>query len=145
MQWTDDSLKSQSHEKRHNVWVNAKRLGNEELRLKIEALDLPHLNPAGFKLDSPAGEGCKRSFSSLDGRAAGIEAADQGLPALAKVEPLLRRALGQEYENAYEATVQAGYVVANMMEQNGFRKTGRKGSMPTGSIAKTAELFVRRS
>jgi hypothetical protein len=53
--------------------------------------------------------------------------------------------LGTAYTKQKEATVQAGYLIGNMMENNGFRKTGLKKRMQPGSIAKTAECYVRRS
>ena len=146
--WTDEKLRLLSQAELHNLHRNAQSLNSQEAQAlirQIESLDVPYTDPTGFKLDSPAGRRLQEVVFSVEGKAAGVEAADKGLPALAGIEPLLRRALGHGYERAYEATVQAGYVVANMMEQNGFKKTGGKGAMPSDSIAKTAELFVRQS
>ncbi|KAA2236802.1 hypothetical protein [Salinarimonas soli] len=138
MTLSDDQLRALSHLERHRVWVNARALVAQ-----IEALGLPYDAPTGLKLDSPIGRQMTAIIYSPEGRMAGILATEQGLPALAGVEPLLVSQMGDDYAKTYEATIQAGYVVTQMMKANGFRKTNQNRPMPSESVAKTAAFFVR--
>jgi hypothetical protein len=148
VKWTEEKLRVLSPVERHNLWKNARAKDTDQAKTlvsQIESLDLPYLDPSGLKLDDPAGPEMYKVIFSFEGKTAGVEATLEGLPALAGIEPLIRSALGQQYEKRYEATVQAGYLVALMMDTQGYKRARKKGKMPAGSIAKTAEMFVRRT
>ncbi|HKG84873.1 MAG TPA: hypothetical protein VKB16_17210 [Beijerinckiaceae bacterium] len=148
MNWTDERLAALTPAARHQVWANAVAAGTKEgreLARRIEASGLSFLNPKGLELDSEIGRKLYRVIFSQKAKDAGATASEEGRPALADIEPLIVAELGTAYTKQKEATVQAGYLIGNMMENNGFRKTGLKKRMPPGSIAKTAECYVRRS
>jgi hypothetical protein len=94
-----------------------------------------------LKLDSPIGREMAKIVNSPQGVAAAIEATNQGLPALAGVDPLLKATLKDKYQKTYEATIQAGYLVALMMRKKGYGQTGRQGSLH-GCVAKTGEIYT---
>jgi hypothetical protein len=72
-----------------------------------------------------------------------IEATEQGLPAICGVESMLSRALGVDYGGHNMTTNIAGRFIAERMQQLGYKNSGRKGKLEEGSVAKTAEIFVR--
>lgn len=74
---------------------------------------------------------------SVDGRKAAIAATEKGLPALAGVEPLFTAELGERYHPHDGGTMNACYIVAGLMRHLGYVEDGQ-GSMPNGSVAKTA-------
>ena len=80
---------------------------------------------------------------SKEGRAAALKATDEGLPALAGVEPLFIAALGDRYMPHDMGTMNAGYIVGELMRHLGY-VGGRAGKMPEGSVAKTAMKWKRR-
>lgn len=145
MIWTNEALAALAQEDRHTVWTHAKKGGHTDLIKRIEESGLPYGDPKGLKLDSFVGREMEIIIFSQAGRDAGVAATLNGHPALALIEPLLVAALGKAYTQQKGATEQAGYLVANMMENNGYIKTETKRKMPEGSVAKTAEFFKRKS
>ena len=141
MQWTYEKISSMSHAERHNLWENAQRLHNADLIKLIEESGLSYRDATGLKLDSGIGRAMGRIVNSAQGVAAGKEATEQGLPALAGIDPLIRAAFGAEYENTFEATIQAGYLVALMMRKQGYRNSGRQGRLQ-GCVAMTGEIYI---
>ena len=117
--------------------------------IEIEALIIQRANlsvgDTGVKLHEAFGKLMMQTVNSCEAVAAAITATQAGLPAMAGVEPFLVLRFGLSYGKRYEATVQAGYLVGKMMDRLGFLRTGRKGSMPSGSVAKTAEIFLATS
>jgi hypothetical protein len=73
-----------------------------------------------------------------------ISATESGLPAIDGVDRRLSEELGVDYGGHNMATNTAGVLVAECMQRLGYRKTGRKGKLTEGSVAKTGEIFVRR-
>jgi hypothetical protein len=140
---TKEQIESISQEQRHNLWNNAKRKNAGDLVRMIEASGLPYSDPKGLKLDSPVGREMAKIINSRQGIVAAVEATNQGLPALAGVDPLLQVALGDLYAKTYEATIQAGYLVALMMRTQGYENSGRQGQL-TGCVAKTGEIYKKR-
>jgi hypothetical protein len=126
--WDVEALAKLSDLQRHQLWLNAKRLGRENVVSMIEASGLPYTDPSGLKLDSPLGRGMFKIVNSAKAKAAAIEATQNGLPALAGVDPLLKSQLGIEYTESYEATIQAGYLVAKMMRNAGYEHAGTQSS-----------------
>src|SRR5262249_33683805 len=137
-----EKIRSLTQEERHNLWNNAKRKKADHVVQMIEESGLPYSDPKGLKLDSPIGREMAKIINSPQGIAAAIEATKQGLPALAAVDPLLHASLGDLYSKTYEATIQAGYLVALMMRAQGFDNSGRQGQL-TGCVAKTGEIYKK--
>jgi hypothetical protein len=73
---------------------------------------------------------------------AAVKATEAGLPALAGIDPILQIGLGSEYAKTYEATTQAGYLVAKMMRRKGYEPIGQ-GSLPDDCVAKSAAIYRR--
>ncbi len=83
-------------------------------------------------------------INSAEGRAAMIAATEKGLPAISGVDHRLSAELGVDYGGHNQATQTAGFLVAERVRQLGYRNSGRKGKLPERSIAKTAEIFVKK-
>jgi hypothetical protein len=108
----------------------------------IETLGLPYSDPGSLKFDDPIFLKMHEIIFSERGKAAAIEATQAGLPALAGIDPLLSEALGVDYGSHNDGTINAGYLVAQMMRAQGYKLTGRKGKLPPACTAKTAEIYV---
>ena len=141
MKWTVEKISALSHADRHRLYENAKARQAEELMRIIEGCRLPYSDPSGLKLDSPIGRAMRDLIFSEEGRSAAIQATEKGLPALAGVDPILEAELGDDYRRTYEATIQAGYLVAQMMGQSGYEKSGRQGRLE-GCVAKRGEIYI---
>jgi hypothetical protein len=109
----------------------------------IEASGLDYKAGQSVRLDDHIGKAVSRIVFSPEGKQAALEATARGLPALAGLDPLLSRALGPDYGSHNESTVQAGYLVTNMMRQLGYEISG-SGSLPSGCTGKTGAVFARR-
>jgi hypothetical protein len=149
--WTDESLVGLSEDELLGLFDNCERLGTSEalsllgrIELLILSRDKLSVGETGLRLNSPVGKVLVKVINSSDAIGNAIGATKRGLPALAGVEPLIVAKLGSSYTQRYEATVQAGYAVAKMMERLGHKRSGKKGPMPSGSVATTAELFLRK-
>ena len=132
-------------EARRTLHRNASKLDTEGARLVVKLITenrllasasggLPHEDPVVLAMESV--------ITSDEGRAAAKAATDAGLPAMAGVDPLLRKYVGNDY-GSFDTTSWAGTFVAAEMETMGYRQT-RKKPMPPGSVAKTAAFFERR-
>jgi hypothetical protein len=130
---------------RHRLWINARKLDTDEARRlvqMIEVLGLPYSDPGSLKFDDPIFMKMEEIVFSSDGKAAGIEATKNGLPALAGIDPLLSAKLGVDYGSHNDGTINAGYLVAQMMRMQGYKLSGRKGKLPPTCVAKTAEIYI---
>jgi hypothetical protein len=72
--------------------------------------------------------------NSADGIKRAVRATNDGQPALAGVDELLRRELGSEYARANNGTWWAGFTVAQMMRDMGYVEAGT-GNCPPGCVA----------
>jgi hypothetical protein len=72
--------------------------------------------------------------NSADGIKRAVRATNEGHPALAGVDPLLRRELGSEYARANNGTWWAGFVVAQIMREMGYVEAGT-GKCPPDCVA----------
>lgn len=72
--------------------------------------------------------------NSADGIKRAVRATNDGQPALAGVDELLRRELGSEYERANNGTWWAGFAVAQVMREMGYVEAGT-GKCPPGCVA----------
>ena len=79
---------------------------------------------------------------SKEGRAAAVSATEEGLPALAGVDPLIARALTVDYGKHNMTTATAGEIVAHLMRHLGYREAGRSGKMPAGCVAQSGMLWT---
>ncbi len=130
---------------RNALWNNARKKESSDPKARelveiIEKSGLDYRDRKTVRLDDPIGRSIERIVFSTKGREAAIAASQAGQPALAGVDPLLSGELGIDYCAHNEATIQAGYLVNNMMEQEGFIAVG-SGKMPEDCVAKTGALF----
>jgi hypothetical protein len=138
-------LRGMNLHSRHQLWINARNIDSEEARevvRMIENLGLPYSDPKSLKFDDPIFQRMEQIVFSAEGKAAGIEATEAGLPALAGIDPLLSTTLGVDYGSHNNGTMNAGYLVAQMMQMQGYKLSGRKGKLPATCVAKTAEIYV---
>lgn len=146
--WTDEKLAALAPRERYKLLesVKATRIGSDDERATLVAaiiesgsLDsrtaLPSDNPFLIRMHG--------IINTPDGRKACIAATEQGLPALAGVEPELVRQLGADYATTYMATVEAGAFVGRLMRDLNYEQAGRQ-AMPEGSVAKTAAVWRKR-
>jgi hypothetical protein len=70
-----------------------------------------------------------------------MKATEQGKPALCGVEPLLTKELGDQYGPHDQGTMNAGYIVGELMRYRGYRDAGPR-PCPKGSVEKTAMFWV---
>ncbi len=66
------------------------------------------------------------------------------------IQPKIRDAwqagrLGEDYGKDNEATIQAGFLVTDLMRQLGYELSGKNKKLPSGCVAKTGQLFVKSS
>lgn len=143
--WTLEEIAKLPQERRAAMYDNALRVGGPEgtaLAKLIEDSGLTYRNPTCPSDNDPIMRRIEEVVFSDEGRKAAITATDQGLPAMAGIDPLLQQALGKNYGKHNLTTATAGDRVANLMREMGFREAGSR-SLPNGCVAKTAMLFVR--
>jgi hypothetical protein len=142
LEWTKEKIEALSPEKREALFDNARATGTPEAKRIIDLMvehDLLRWRPAARTSDHSRDRGIIRSD---DGRTAGKAASDQGLPALAGVDPMLSAALSSKY-GGHDTTSWAGTLIAEVMAEAGYVQT-RKKPMPVGCVAKTAAFFEKR-
>ncbi|HXQ47266.1 MAG TPA: hypothetical protein VN806_11665 [Caulobacteraceae bacterium] len=144
--FTVEQLKAMTMAQRYALYENALKQGTPAAKAVIAMLTqyqllgrlgggLPRRHPIIREIEDVA--------RSTAGRSAAKGAADDGLPALAGVDPLIQERLGQDY-GGRDTTNWAGSLVAEVMDELGYKPTGKKRPMPPGCVAKTAELFVKK-
>ena len=72
--------------------------------------------------------------NSADGIKRAVRATNDGQPALAGIDALLRQELGSEYVRATNGAWWAGFAVAQLMRELGFVEAGT-GKCPSGCVA----------
>jgi hypothetical protein len=142
--WTDERLRALDQGQLHNLRLNAERSGDTALVQAIEGLGLPYADPAGLKLNTVIGRAITRIIYSEAGTAAALEATENGRPALEGIDPLLQSELGDDYRKTYEATAQAGYVLAGRMRKLGYLDSG-SARLREGCVAKSGIVFAKNS
>jgi hypothetical protein len=143
--FTLEELKLLGPERRAVLYENAKKHlheGGQEVIDLIEASGLP-LRAGGMRMSDPVYIRMEEIAWSPEGRAAALKATKDGLPALAGVEPLIREALGDRYNPHDMGTMNAGYIVGEVMRHLGYVDAGQS-KMPEGSVAKTAMIWKSR-
>jgi hypothetical protein len=142
---TLEKIASMSSEERLNLYRNAVKKGTLEAQAIINKMIQDNLlvdEHGRFPEDHPVIIRIREIVESLEGRAAAKAAADNGLPALAGVDPIIRDALGAQY-GPYETTHWAGWYVAQEMRALGYDHSGQR-SLPPGSVAKTGAYFTAK-
>ncbi len=146
MGWTKEQIEALSPEKRETLFDNARAKGTPEAQQIIDIMiehDLLVRSGGGLPRDHPTIQTIEEVIRSDEGRAAGKEASDQGLPAMAGVDHMLTAELGARYGD-HDTTSWAGTLMAEVMNEAGYVQTKKK-PMPEGSVAKTAAFFEPRS
>ncbi|MBB5713161.1 hypothetical protein [Sphingomonas xinjiangensis] len=145
MQWTKEKIEALSPERREALFDNARAKGSPEAQQIIDLMvehDLLVRSGGGLPREHPIIQEIEEIIRSDEGRKAGKEASDQGLPAMAGVDHMLSAALGSKYGTG-DTTSWAGTLMAEVMADAGYVQT-RKKPMPVGCVAKTAAFFERR-
>ena len=146
MKWADEKIAALTVHERAVLYANARRLGNPkgmELAAQIEASGLPYSEPGCVLESDPI---CRKMYdiiNSPEGTRAAIAATENGLPALAGVDPLLNAALTVDYGAHNMTTATAGDYVANLMRSLGYKEAG-SGATPPGCVVKTAKKWVKK-
>ena len=142
MEWTKETIEELSPQKREALFDNARAKGTPEAQRIIDLMlehDLLVRAGGGLPRDHPTIQEIEEIIRSDEGRIAGKQASDEGLPAMAGVDPMLRSALGSRYGD-HDTTSWAGTFMADVMADAGYVQTKKK-PMPIGSVAKTAAFF----
>ncbi|HEY1605227.1 MAG TPA: hypothetical protein VGF77_06480 [Allosphingosinicella sp.] len=145
MKWTLEKLRSLSLKQRETLFDNARKNDTPEGREIIDLLvehDLLVREGGGLRREHPIIQRMEEVIRSEDGRAAAKKEADNGLPAMAGIDPLLVVALGSDYGH-HDTTSWAGTLTAEIMAEAGYVQTGKK-ALPETCVAKTAAFFERR-
>ena len=140
--FTLEQLKAMTVEERANLYRNAVKLATPEAKVAIDLMIQNRLlvtHTGGFPHEHPLILQIEEIVASPEGRQAAKDAADQGRPALAGVDSLLRDALGPDY-GLFDTTNWAGTFVAEEMRKLGYRQDGQR-SLPRGSVAKSGAFF----
>jgi hypothetical protein len=143
--YTLDDLKTMTPEQRavlHQNAVKHRETGGQPIIDLIESSGLS-LSAGGMRMTDPAYLEMRDITWSSNGRKAAVEATEKGLPALAGVEPMFVASLGERYHPHDGGTLNAGYIVGELMRHLGYVKNGQ-GKMPGGSVAKTAMRWKLR-
>lgn len=142
---TETQLRAMTAEQRMTVRANAVRLGGElgsATVALIDALGLP-LSSGGMTIQDPIYLEMQGLIWSAEGRAAALAATEEGMPAMALVDPLLQSAMRARYGREQQGTNNAGYIVAELMRHLGYDKDG-EGPLPADCVARTAAIWRPR-
>jgi hypothetical protein len=145
MEWTKAKIEALSPQKRETLFDTARAQGTGEAQQIIDLMMEHNLLVrvgGGLPRDHPTIQTIEEIIRSDEGRKAGKEASDQGLPAMAGVDNMLSAELGSKYGD-HDTTSWAGTFMADVMADAGYVQTKKK-PMPAGCVAKTAAYFERR-
>lgn len=144
-EWTLERVRSLTVKQREALFDNARAKDTPEAQQIISLMvdnDLLVREGGGLPREHPTIQRMEEVIRSDEGRAAAKHAADQGLPAMAGIDPLLQAALGAAY-GQQDTTSWAGTLTAEIMAEAGYVQT-RKSPLPPGCVAKTAAFFQSR-
>jgi hypothetical protein len=145
MDWTKEKIEAMSLDRREVLFDNARAKGTPEAQRIIDLMvehDLLVRSGGGLPREHPTILEIEEIIRSDEGRMAGKQASDDGLPAMAGVDHMLAAALGGKY-GPNDTTSWAGTLMAEVMAEAGYVQT-RKKPMPKGCVAKTAAFFKKR-
>ena len=138
-------IMAMSASQRQTLYRNAVKLGTPEAKAVIALIvqnGLLLTSGGGLPRDHPIIQRIEDIACSAAGRAAARQASDDGLPAMAGVDPLLAAGVGGDY-GLFDTTQWAGTFVAAEMSSQGYRQVSKR-PMPPGCVAKTAAFFRKR-
>lgn len=102
------------------------------------------VTPGGLKLSSPFGKAMVSFIEAPSQRDLALEFVAKGRPPMEAIDPALQAEFGDTYTTTYEATSQAGYIVARMLKKLGYTKTGSK-SLSSDCLVKRGATFAATS
>lgn len=139
---TERQIRSWSPDERMRVRSRAAKMGTEVGRQTMELIDLLNLplSSGGMAADHPLYREMMEVAWSAEGKAAALKAVQEGRPAMAGVDPLLQKVMGSRYSAEQQGTLNAGYIVGEVMRHLGFEKDS-EAPLPTNCIAKTAATW----
>lgn len=73
-----------------------------------------------------------------------MKCTNEGLPAIAGVDPLLAERFGPDYGKHNMTTHWAGRFVAEVMAELGYKHAGRVARTPENCVARSGEMYVKR-
>ena len=114
-------------------------MGAETIAL-IDGSGLPMRTGGGMGYDHPIYREMEEVIWSKEGKAAALEAVKAGLPAMTGIDPLLQQRMGSRYSADQQGTLNAGFIVAEMMRVQGYEPEG-SAALPPGCVARTAALY----
>jgi hypothetical protein len=100
IKWTEDRVENLSTSDRRNLYENAKSHGSPEgdaLVELIERVGLSDKKHSGIDMDDPLVFRIHKIINSPEGRKAAVNAVNDGIPALAGVDPLVAADLKKDY------------------------------------------------
>ncbi|WP_424360971.1 hypothetical protein [Methylocystis parvus] len=139
---TETQLRAMTPEQRMLVRQRAAKLNNEIGAVTVALIDSLHLplSSGGMSEDHPLYREMQEVIWSAEAKSAAVKAVEKGLPAMAGVDPILQRVMGERYGREYQGTMNAGYIVGEVMRYLGYDKVG-EGPLPEGCVAKTAATW----
>lgn len=143
--WTRPKLRERSQNERHAVWKRARSLHSAEgnhLARAIELLGLPYAEPEALSGEDPLFATMAEIMASPEARSAALESTLDGLPALAGVDLLLHRSLGEAYRQNPAGAPTAERMTAELMTRLGWVEAGRK-PLPTRCVARSGVFWKK--
>lgn len=131
-------------EQRRQVYNNAaKHPDGERVRALIDESGLT-LSGTWMSVNDPVYREIVEIAWSAEGKAAAIDASEQGMPALCGLDHLFRERLGGKYHKHDKGTMSAGGAIAEVMRHMGYREAGT-GKCPEGCIARSGIVWKKIS
>lgn len=143
MTYSDEKLAAMNGVEIRNLYANCQRHDTDDARIildQIEKLDLLSRPVEALRSSDPIFLKIEEIVNRSDSRAKIIAAVEQGVPGLAGVEPDIVAELGDSYSGHDWGTVNAGWIVGQLMYSMGYKK-GKSAKMPPGSVAKSAATW----
>lgn len=145
MTYEEETLRAMSVEDLRNLYDRAMKLQGKAdadvIIAQIEAIGLPTLVEK-ITLASEIGQKMQSIVFSEEAKEAAVKAALAGKAPLGVIDPMLRAGLGADYQVENECTVQAGYLITNMMRQMFWKKATKSQKLPSSCVAKSGALFI---
>jgi hypothetical protein len=141
---TEKQLRAMTPEQLMTIRSNAVKLGGEignATVALIDSLNLPLSSSGGMSKDHPFYREMQKIVWSAEGKVAAVQAVEKGLPAMASIDPLLQKIMGDRYGPENQGTVKAGEIVGELMRFLGYQKDGEAG-LPSDCVAKTAATWA---
>jgi hypothetical protein len=141
---THDQIRAMSSQQRAILYQNARaRLadGGQQIVDFIDREALP-LSDGEMLSSDPDYAEMERIIWSTEGRAAALSAVENGLPALAGVDPLISSALGDRYHPHNGGTINAGFITAALMRHLGYVEAGSGAFL--NAVAKSGMRWKKR-